>query len=326
MNTMLISLKSLFLGSLFLINACSYALDSAALEAQADIAIKALYHRVNSMPNTSMQERIEWFSNHFKGVEYVLGSLGEGPSARYDQYPRYRVNGFDCDTYVNTVLALALAHSLDSFKQCINLARYKNGKVSYITRNHFTSIDWNELNQHRGVLKDITETIKNQDKKSAALYAVATIDKSGWYAYKKSDVIRLQKDDTALQAQRLQELKKKGSRLGRTVSKVPYIPLTILFNQDKQPDMNLFAQIPHGSIIEIVRPNWDLHKEIGTNLNISHLGFAIRDNDTLYFRQASSHYGKVVDVLMVDYLRDALSSPTIKGINIQVVVPTKPVC
>nr|WP_277619301.1 N-acetylmuramoyl-L-alanine amidase-like domain-containing protein [Legionella norrlandica] len=82
--------------------------------------------------------------------------------------------------------------------------------------------------------------------------------------------------------------------------------------------------MPNGAIIEIVRPNWDLRKEIGTALNISHLGFAIWINDKLYFRQASSQYGKVIDVPLIDYLDKARSSPTIKGINIQVVLPTKP--
>jgi hypothetical protein len=60
-------------------------------------------------------------------------------------------------------------------------------------------------------------------------------------------------------------------------------------------------------------------------MDISHLGFAIWKDKKLYFRQASSHYGKVVDVSMIAYLQDALSSPTIKGINIEVLVPEHPV-
>ena len=67
-----------------------------------------------------------------------------------------------------------------------------------------------------------------------------------------------------------------------------------------------------------------MRERIGTSLNISHLGFAIWSNKKLYFRQASSQYGKIVDVPLIDYLQEQTrTSPTIKGINIQVLVPTK---
>jgi hypothetical protein len=318
-------LKSILAITLFIIGCSSYAIDSKAIEHQADGSIKELYHTLNTMPNTSMAERIDWFSGQFKGASYILGSLGEGPDARYDQFPQYRIDGFDCDTYVNTVLALALANSLETFKQCLEYSRYKEGKISYLNRNHFTSIDWNANNQQRGMLKDITLNIKNKQNKSVALYANALINKAGWYAHKKIDTIRLQNENKSEQEKRLAELKNKGSLLKTTPSKIPYLPLTALFPKKDEPDLYLFSQIPTGSIIEIVRPDWDLRQLIGTSLNISHLGFAIRINGQLYFRQASSQYGKVVDVPLIDYLKEALESPTIKGINVQIVLPKKPI-
>lgn len=318
-------LKSILAITLFIIGCSSYAIDSKAIEQQADGSIKELYHTLNTMPNTSMAERIDWFSGQFKGTPYILGSLGEGPNARYDQYPQYRIDGFDCDTYVNTILALALANSLDTFKQCLEYSRYKDGTISYLNRNHFTSIDWNANNQQRGMLKDITLSIKDKQNKSVALYAKALINKAGWYAHKNIDAIRLQNENRSEQEKRLAELKTKGSQLKTTPSKIPYLPLTALFPKKDEPDLYLFSQIPTGSIIEIVRPDWDLRQLIGTSLNISHLGFAIRINGQLYFRQASSQLGKVVDVPLIDYLKEALKSPTIKGINVQIVLPEKPV-
>lgn len=300
-----------------------FAGNSATIEEQANFSIKKLYHTLNAMPNTSMADRIDQISAYFKGTKYILGSLGEGPNARYDQYPRYRVDGFDCDTYVNTVLSLALATSLESFQECLKYTRYKNGKRSYVNRNHFTSIDWNNSNQQRGLLKDITLSIKNEQKQSVALFANALINKPDWYEHKTIDTIRLSKEDKNEQKKRLIELKTKGKKLETTLSNVPYIPFTALFSESK-PNFYLFSQIPNGAIIEIVRPNWDLRKQIGTALDISHLGFAIWINNELYFRQASSQYGKVVDVPLIDYLNKARSSPTIKGINVQVVLPVKP--
>lgn len=302
----------------------SHAINSTALEKQADVSITALYHTLNSMPNKSMVNRIDWFSKHFSGLAYELGSLGEGADSPYDQFPLYRTDAFDCDTYVNTVLALALANSLPSFQQCIKQLRYKDGKATYINRNHFTSLDWNINNQKKGFFKDITLTIKNKQQQPVALISTTLINKSGWYNSHQIDSIRLLNKDEATAVQRLADLKKEGSQLKSAIATIAYLPLTALFPHNNEPDLYLFSQIPNGAIIEIVRPDWDLRKEIGTALDVSHLGFAIRRNDQLYFRQASSVLHKIVDVPLVDYLKQALNSPTIKGINVQIVLPARP--
>lgn len=317
-------LKYLMFTACFTSSFFSYAVDSKVLEEQANTAIKELYHILNTMPNTSMAERINWISHHFSGSVYELGSLGEGPGARYDQFPQYRVDAFDCDTYVNTVLSLALADSLESFKQCQNHNRYKDGTATYINRNHFTSLDWNINNQKRGILKDITLDIKNEKNLPVAVYAVALIDKPNWYKHKTVSSIRLQKENITKQQKLLNELKEKGVHLTATTAKIAYLPFTALFTKENKPELYLFSQIPHGAIIEIVRANWDLRPLIGTALDVSHLGFAIRVNGQLYFRQASSQEGKVIDVPLVEYLQAAQSSPTIKGINVQIVLPEKP--
>lgn len=317
-------LKSLFFATSLFVSYITYAFDSTSIEEQANTSINELYHTLNAMPNTSMSQRIVWISEQFKGKIYVLGSLGEGPNARYDQFPRYRTDGFDCDTYVTTVLSLACANSLQKFQQCLKLIRYKNGNVTYLNRNHFTSIDFNKNNQQRRLLKDITLDIKDKQNKTVAVYAIAQIDKSGWYAHKSIETIRLQKgNDRTEQEKRLIELKNKGSSFKITPSKIAYIPFTALFQGQNKPNMYLFSQIPQGAIIEIIRPNWNLHKLIGTNLNVSHLGFAIWNRGTLYFRQASSQYGKVLDVPLIKYLQEAQKNPTIKGINVQIVEPIK---
>jgi hypothetical protein len=324
MKYTLTPLKYLVFIAYFIVSIDCYAIDSPALEKQANASIKELYHTLNGMPNTSMAERINWISNHFAGKVYELGALGEGPKARYDQFPQYRVDAFDCDTFVNTVLSLALADSLESFQQCIKHTRYKDGNITYINRNHFTSIDWNKNNEQRGVLKDITLNIKDKNKQSVAVYAETLINKPAWYAHHDLSAIRVQNKNKEQQEQLLAELKKKGSHLEVTQSKLPYLPFTALFGKDNKPNLYLFSQIPSGAVIEIVRPNWDLRQEEGTALDVSHLGFAIRVNDQLYFRQASSKLGKIVDVLLIEYLKEARNSPTIKGINVQIVVPTKP--
>lgn len=291
---------------------------------EANQSITKLYEELNKAKSASMEKRLDMISSFFVGKEYILGALGEGINARFDQEPRYRVDAFDCDTYVTTVLALALAQNTDEFKQCLSNIRYKNGKVSYVTRNHFTSIDWNKNNQDQGYLQDITESIKDKSQHPAFKLSITLIDKPSWFNYLTLKNIRLIKTNPTTQSDRLAELKQRGENLPKVISKLPYIPLTTLFDKQGKPNLFLFSQIPNASIIEIVRPNWSLQNVIGTNLDISHLGFTFWKNGVLFFRQASSIEGHVVEISLIDYLKEALLNPTIKGINIQVIQPKVP--
>lgn len=301
------------------------ALATSAIERQADADITRLYHSINTMPNNSVIDKLAWFSAHFKGRDYLLGALGEGMHARYDQYPLYRTDAFDCDTYVNTMLALALSDSLSSFKKCINLLRYQSGSVAYWNRHHFTSLDWNKSNQQLGILKDITTSIHDKNNQSVARYSSTLIDKASWYQKKELSSIRLTQATDRLKKQRLAELQRKTSHLEPRLSRIAYIPLDVLFTKEGA-QQDLFAQIPDGAVIEIIRPNWDLKKQIGTDLDVSHLGFAFWHHNQLYFREASSQYGLIIDVPLIDYLQQAKASPTIKGINVQQVLAPSQSC
>ena len=290
---------------------------SVLLTAATDL--NQLYHNLKSDPNHTISARITYISAQFLGKPYELGALGEGKDGDYDQFPLSRTDAFDCETYVDTVLALALAHDTASFHHYINQIRYKNGQVSFITRNHFTDLDWNKNNQKQGFVTDITTNIRDADDHPVAFMAHALIDKPSWYQHFSSDRIRIKNASQTQISKRLLSLKQEGNQLSPHIATIPYLPLNALFKPNGQPNVYLFKQIPNAAIIEIIRPDWDLQKQIGTHLNVSHLGFAIWKNGQLFFRQASSTQHQVVDSLLIDYLRDALSSPTIKGINIQVV-------
>jgi hypothetical protein len=309
---------------------CLFFLSSIALAAvhpkqeEANKVISQLYHNLNNIQQSNMEIRLQDISAQFLGKPYLLGALGEGVKARFDQAPRYRVDAFDCETYVTTVLALTLADNLQNFKQCLSRLRYKDGQVSYLSRNHFTSVDWNKNNQKQGFLQDITPSFKDKNKQSVALATHVLIDKASWYQHRALDSIRLYPSNPEEQFRRLAELKARGSKLPQVISQLPYIPFTALFQKDGQVNEYLFSQIPTGSIIEIVRPDWHIKEQIGTDLDISHLGFAIRKNGVLFFREASSVHGQVVDVPLIDYLKEARNSPTIKGINVQIILPKHP--
>ena len=317
-------LKSMCYLGLLAILSLPIRAEQSPIEQHADETLRKLYHRLQSKPRADMLTRTTTISGLFIGRKYLLGSLGEGNNSFYDQSPLYRTDAFDCETYVDTVLAIALAKDPETFKQRINQIRYRNGHVSYIDRNHFTCLDWNKNNQQQGFVKDITTTLRDNKNQPIAKFARALIDKPAWYQHFTIQQLRINKKSFIAKEKRLQSLKQQGATLAATISTIPYIPLSALFDKSGQANMALFHQIPNTAIIEIIRPNWDLSKEIGTHLNVSHLGFAIWDKGTLFFREASSIHGKIVDVPFIDYLRDALKSPTIKGINIQIIAPEQP--
>ena len=193
--------------------------------------INKLYHSLNQLPKSNMALRLDIISAQFVDKVYILGALGEGSNARFDQKPRYRTDAFDCDTYVTTVLALALADNVEGFKQCMSKVRYKDGEVKFITRNHFMSLDWNPNNQRQGFIKDITESIKNKNNQSVAKIASALIDKPSWYQHFTRKNIRLNRPNEQ-EEESLAELKE-GSKLQGT----PKIPIFLykLFDAQGKP-------------------------------------------------------------------------------------------
>ncbi len=289
----------------------------------ADKTIQKLYHKLSAKP-TPMTTRLNQISAYFLNQPYENNPLGEGPNAHYDQYPLYRTDAFDCETYVDTVLAIALSKNLRTFKQCINHIRYQNGEIAFIKRNHFTSLDWNANNQKQGYLKDITQDLIDEHEHPVAKISTTFINKPNWYAKLSKNRIRLPGASQKKQMKQYEALKQAGQTLKAETIQLPYVPLTALFNTKGEPNQALFNQIPDGAIIEIVRPNWNLEDKIGTRLDISHLGFVFRKNNQLYFRDASTLKQKMSNTPLIDYLKAARTSPTIQGINIQVVVPHTP--
>jgi hypothetical protein len=266
-------------------------------------------------------QRLEYFSAAFLGQRYLNGALGEGMEGEFDQSPLYRSDAFDCMTYVSTVLALLNANDVQTFKQMIKKINYQDGLVSYQNRNHFTSIDWNPNNERQGFIKDITMTIHNQNNQSVAEMDNTYINKKAWYDKKTLASIKLL---SPLPIEKQQQLLARFRGLSAEVSNqeahIPYVPLTVLYDKQGRPNQFIFDQIPSGSIIEIIRSDW---KADGTELDVSHLGFALRTKDGLVYREASLIKKEVIDIPLTEYLRKYLKDRAFNGINIQLVLLNK---
>lgn len=262
-------------------------------------------------------QRVLDYGERLLGAPYVADPFGEGPQGEYDRNPLSRFDAFDCTTFVETVTALALSGSGADFQTTLNRIRYKDGEISFTTRNHFTDLDWIPNNVRAGFFRDITDSLAP----GRTLVARALIDKPAWYAKLPLSRIQVPGLSEADREKLLDRLHAEGRKFTPQEATVPYIPLTALFGPDGDA---LFERIPSGSVVNIVRPDWDLVAQIGTHLNISHQGFAVRQNGVLYFLEASEIYGKVALVPLDDYLRPYLDSPTIKGINVLALAGPRP--
>ncbi len=313
-------LKTIVTFSILLMAMTVFAADQVSIippynVAAYDTAIERLYAH---QPTT---QKLEYFSAAFLGQRYLNGALGEGMEGEFDQSPLYRTDAFDCMTYVSTVLALINANDLQTFKQMIKKINYKEGLVYYQNRNHFTSTDWNPNNESQGFIKDITMTIHNQNNQSIAEIDNTYINKKAWYDKKTLASIKLLSPLTIeKQQQLLARFRGLSAEVSNQEAHIPYVPLTALYDKQGRPNQFIFDQIPTGSIIEIVRSDW---KADGTELDVSHLGFALRTKDGLVYREASLIKKEVIDIPLAEYLRKYLNDRAFNGINIQLVLLNK---
>ena len=89
------------------------------------------------------------------GLPYELHPLGEG-SGR-DPKPRLRLNAFDCQTFIETALALGEARSAAEVRAALDDIRYA-GSPSFAERNHFMMSQWIPSNRTKGYLAEPAAT------------------------------------------------------------------------------------------------------------------------------------------------------------------------
>lgn len=254
-------------------------------------------------------DRIHFFSEEFLGTPYMPLPLGEGEHAEFNQSPLYRFDGFDCTTFVETVCALAMSISEKEFEFNINNLRYKNGDVTFETRNHFPSLDWVPNNIQFGFFEEITFKIVDSDQLQ---FASTLIDRVGWYSKLSEKHIYLPQLLEEERTEKLNQLKRRAPDERPQYAEIPYIPISLILEDNK-----ILERIPNGSILNIIRLDWDITEKIGTRMNVSHQGFVLKFRDKIVLRHASTTYGnQVTDVPLFDYLNEYKDHDTIKGIHL----------
>ncbi|WP_353669287.1 N-acetylmuramoyl-L-alanine amidase-like domain-containing protein [Marinomonas sp. THO17] len=266
------------------------------------------YQLIEQDSKATLLQRFELLSGSLMGLPYLAGGSGEGQLGRFDADPLVRFDAFDCTTYVETVLAGLFASNKTEFDSVLKNIRYQHGKVSFVSRNHFPSLDWLPNNQTR--LEDVSAQIASQ----ALEYASARIDKAAWYQHLKKG--QLTCDDNC---QSLHEaLRVLTKAIPAKEVQLPYVPLVALYKSENgQINQALLDRIPTPSVISMVRPTRHLKDIIGTNMIVSHQGFLYRREGQLFIRHASVRHQRVMDEDFLDYFFHYTEGSSLKGFNVQ---------
>lgn len=210
-------------------------------------------------------QRLRTLSAMFLGAIYKYGPLGEGPKGRYDRDPIFRLDRVDCVTFIETVMALALSHSLRETKIRLQKIRYKHGLIQYRYRNHFTATQWLVENHKAGYIKVITDQIGGKHTR----YVHKKISDATWRGTRWA--ARIPKH-----------------LLPKTYS-FAYVPLDAIAKiSDRLPDVAWMGEVSD-------QPQ-------NHPVSIQHVGFVIRKGQQLYFRDANVRPG-VSDRSLLAYTR-----------------------
>ncbi len=132
-----------------------YLMDDASKRVFADVMTTARQEELHERP---IGEVMQELGLELRGKPYVAGILDEpgGESLIC------RLDGFDCVTFVETVLAMARAvkaqdYSEEAFRANLLETRYRGGEMDgYCSRIHYFT-EWVVENESRGIVEDVTE-------------------------------------------------------------------------------------------------------------------------------------------------------------------------
>ena len=97
---------------------------------------------LNAQNVKGLHARLEHFSRALLKKPYRLGPMGESYLDFVENGPLVYLDSVDCVTYVEHVLALALAPNEDSIFNQLQRIRYKKGVIGYTSRKHYMLLDW----------------------------------------------------------------------------------------------------------------------------------------------------------------------------------------
>ena len=137
---------------------------------------------VRAVRDRPLWERMAVASAPFLGLPYVNDAAGEGEG--YDVDPPARYDSFDCLTFVEEVLGVAMAADPLYAPAIRDALRYR-GAPSYEDRRHFMEAEWIPDAIHNGLLVDITDRVGH----ARTLEKVVTPDT--WRSWRRRSIFHM---------------------------------------------------------------------------------------------------------------------------------------
>jgi hypothetical protein len=170
---------------------------SAPVVAQTAVP-QAVVQRAFDVRADPLPDRIGAISAALLGADYALDPTGEG--AGHDPDPPARYDAFDCVTFAEEVLALALAGDPRHAAHVRRQLRYDGGEVDYARRNHFMELQWIPHNVRDGWLDDVTASI------GAVTTFTEEVTETTWRGWGRRSLFALADEDLPLGTMRLDVL------------------------------------------------------------------------------------------------------------------------
>ena len=249
-----------------------------------------LVDAVAALPaSATPEQRMSWFADRLTGTPYVSGTL-DGD----EEVLTVNIDGFDCNTFVETVAALAFTAgenrtSWRDFVYHLQRVRYRKGVVDgYTSRLHYVS-DWIVDNAYRGNVREVTGNFADSK----------TIEKS-------IDYMTRHRDSYPALADSANYARMRGIESGYRSHRFPYI------RSSKVGSKAFKAFVHDGDIIAFTTKTPDL--------DVQHIGLVRVKDGNVYLMHASSLAGKVEVTTwpLTEYLR---RNYNITGVRIVRLVP-----
>lgn len=216
----------------------------------------------------SMQQRVLAASARLLGATYVNDPLGEGPG-HADADPRLRLDAVDCQTYVETVLALAAASSVEEVERRLDDLRY-DGEVGFERRHHYFEAQWITANERKGYVRPATKR---------------------WFAAETKTWNKVVTEAQWKSRPRKEHFKLPADRAPIGELNVDYIPLETF--RDRA------GEIPSGAIFAVVRED-----RAHVPHMVTHMGFVVHRDGKSFVRHAGrSRHQRVVDEPVAEFVR-----------------------
>jgi hypothetical protein len=208
-------------------------------------------------------ERLQWASRQLLGKPFTMFALGEGSGV--EPMPRFRLDGFDCQTFIETSIALANAESTQEARRILDDIRY-DGPIDYTHRNHYPLAQWFRANVRKGYLEDITRAVGGD----RVMEASKVYDDASWALAEERGLV-------------LKSLPRE--RWPRGTFTQPIVPIDEVHE--------VLPKLPAGTLAIIVH---DDRPDLAT-FRVHHFTLLAVQDGKGYFRHASSFkgYGEVLD-------------------------------